>query len=305
VAAVSFGAGGRSLLVAGDSSTMPVHGYLRIWRLDPRPRLLRELHGLPQYTWASFSPRGQTVAATGPLTPGGLAAKARADGLVAEWNSSTGRLLAAPMLLRGGGEAIDVAFAARGTTVAVTQFGNKATIVDPARRKILARWNGSPTAQYMFGAALSPDGTRLATADLEGWLRVLNTATGKPVLPAIRASATYLDSVAWSSNTSRLVTAGNDGTVRLYDARSGRQIGTSLPVPGADLSAGPGTFLYATFSPDGRTIVATDTTGRVWLYPATAAGWETYACRLANRQLTRAEWSTFVPGHPYQQVCPR
>ncbi len=304
VAAVSFGAGGRSLLVAGDSSTTPVHGFLRIWRLYPKPRLLRELRGLPQYTWASFSPGGLTVAATGPLTPGGLDAMARADGLVAEWNSSTGKLLAAPMLLRGGGEAIDVAFAARGTTVAVTQFGNKATVVDPARRKILARWNGSPTAQYMLGAALSPDGSRMATADVEGWLRVLNTATGKQVLPAIRASATYVDSVAWSGDGSRLVTAGNDGTVRLYDARSGRQIGTSLPVPGADLSAGPGTFLYATFSPDGRIIVATDTTGRVWLYPATAAGWVAYACRLANRQLTRAEWSTYVPGHPYQQVCP-
>jgi len=187
--------------------------------------------------------------------------------------------------------------------VAVAQFGNKATVVDPAVGKILARWNSSPTAQYMLGAALSPDGTRVATADLEGYLRVWNAATGKQVLPGIRASAVYVYSVAWSSDGSRVVTAGSDGTVRLYDARTGQQIGSSLPVPGADLSASTSSFLYVTFSPDGRTIVATDTAGRVWLYPATAAGWETYACRLANRQLTRAEWSQFVPGHPYRQVC--
>jgi WD40 repeat protein len=105
-----------------------------------------------------------------------------------------------------------------------------------------------------------------------------------------------VDSVSWSPDGSRLVTAGYDGTVRLYDASTGQQIGTSLPVPGAN-------FPYATFSPDGRTILVTDTTGRVWLYPATAAGWIPYACRLANRELTRAEWSTFVPGHPFQQVC--
>lgn len=163
---------------------------------------------------------------------------------------------------------------------------------------MLARWDGSPTAEYMLGAALSPDGTRVATADLEGWLRVLEAATGKLVLPPIRASATYVDSVAWSRDGSRLVTAGYDGTVRLYDAATGQQIGTSLPVPGAN-------FPYATFSPDGRMILVTDVTGRVWLYPATPAGWTADACRLANRELTRAEWSEFVPNHPYQRVCPR
>jgi len=307
VAAVSFGADGQSLLVGGDSNTNPMQGYLRVWRLRPRPRLVRELPGLGRITWATLSPDGKIVAATGPPlnNPGGLAHAARSDGLVAEWNSATGKLLARPTLLRGGGEAIDVAFAARGTTVAVTQLGNKAAVVDPAHRKILARWNGSPTAQYMLGAALSPDGTRVATADLEGFLRVWNAATGKQVLPGIRASAEYVYSVAWSSDGTRLVTSGNDGTVRLYDARTGQQIGTSLPVPGADLSGGPSSFLYVTFSPDGRTIVATDTAGRVWLYPATAAGWEAYACRLAGRQLTHAEWSQFLPGHPYQQVCRR
>jgi len=209
------------------------------------------------------------------------------------------------MWLRGGGVATDVVFAARGTTVVVTQLGNRAAVVDPAHRTVLGRWKGSRTAQYMLGAALSPDGTKVATADLEGYLRVRDAATGEPVLPPIRASATYLDSVDWNSSGSRLVTGGIDGTVRLFDASTGRQIGSSLPVPGANLGNGSLGYLYASFSPDGRTIVVTDTTGRVWLYPATTAGWVRYACRLANRELTRAEWSTFVPGHPYQQICPR
>jgi WD40 repeat protein len=312
VAAVSFGAGGRTLLVAGDSRTTPTHGYLRIWDIAPKrrapagrptglasPRLLHVLRGIPVYSWATFGPDGKTVAATGgPLNDlTGPAPGNHGDGLVAEWNASTGRLLARPILLHGSGWADNVAFAARGTTVVVTQLDNKAAIVNPARRKLLARWKGSPTAEYMLGAALSPDGTRVATADLEGWLRVVDAASGKLVLPPIRASATYVDSVAWSPDGSRLVTAGYDGTVRLYNAHTGQQIGTPLPALGANSP-------YATFSPDRRTILVTDATGRVWLYPATAAGWITYACRLANRELTRAEWSTFVPGHPYQQVCP-
>jgi WD40 repeat protein/DNA-binding SARP family transcriptional activator len=297
VAAVSFGAGGRSLLVAGDSLTKPRHAYLRIWRLRPKPRLVRELHGLSRYTWATFGPDGKTVATTGAprSNPGGLAG-ARGDGLVAEWYAATGKLVASPTLLRGGGEAIDVAFPARGTIVAVTQLGNKAAVVDPAHRKVLAHWNGSSTAEFMLGAAFSPDAKRVATADLEGYLRVWDAASGKQLFPAIRASESYANSVDWSKDGSRLVTAGSDGTVRLYDANSGRQIGTSLPISGA---VSP----YATFSQDGRTIAATDVTGRVWLYPAAAPGLEAYACRLANRDLTRSEWSKFVPGHPYRQVC--
>jgi WD40 repeat protein len=248
---------------------------------------------------ATFGPDGQIVAATGgPLSDlSGPAPGNHGDGLVAEWNAATGKLLARPMLLRGSGWADDVAFAARGTTVVIAQLDNKAAVVDPARRKVLARWKGSPTAEYMLGAALSPDGKLVATADLEGWLRVLDAKSGKLVLPPIRASATYVDSAAWNRDGSRLVTAGYDGTVRLYDARTGQQIGTSLPVPGANVP-------YAAFSRDGRTILVTDATGRVWLYPATTAGWITYACRLANRELTRAEWSTFMPGHPSQQICP-
>jgi len=304
VAAVFFGPGGRSLLVAGDTFGKSVHGSLAIWGLRPKPMLLRDLQaGLPSYTWATISPDGKTVAAIGPITLGGLTAAAHANGLVAEWNATTGKLLARPTVLHGGGDPTAVAFSARGTTVAISQLGNKAAVVDPAHRQILARWNGSPTAQYMLGAAISPDGTRVATTDLEGFLRIWDATTGKPVLPAIRASAGYVYSVAWSSDGSRLVTGGNDGTVRLYDARTGQQIGTSLPVPGAYLNGGPRSYLYVTFSPDGRTIVATDTAGNVWLYPATAAGWEAHACRLANRELTRAEWSQFLPGHPYRQVC--
>src|SRR5262249_1004737 len=142
---------------------------------------------------------------------------AQDDGLVAEWSSSTGKLLAKPMLLPGGGAASGGSFSPRGPIVVVTQFGHPASVLHPARPKDLSRWNGSPTAQSLLGTALSPDGTRVATADLEGYLWVRDAATGKPLLPGIRASASYVYSVGWSPDGTRLVTAGSDGTVRLYD----------------------------------------------------------------------------------------
>jgi WD40 repeat protein len=302
VGAVSFSADGRSLLVAGDSETQPRRGFLGIWRLGKRPREVHRLHGLPFYTWAAFSPDGKTVAASGAAPRNSLADALKGSGLVAEWSAATGRLLATPTHIPKGGEAVDVTFAQRGTTVAVAQLGNRVAVVDPAHRKVLADWKDS-SAELSLGAALSPNGARVATIDFDGFLHVWDAATGRSVFPPIKTSEAIANSVNWSPNGSRIVTANSDGTVRIYDAKTGEQIGASLQprTPGA--ASGSLDTPYAIFSGNGHTLVVTDASGRVWLYPATAAGWETYACTLANRNLTSFEWSNFVPGYPYQRVC--
>jgi WD40 repeat protein len=201
--------------------------------------------------------------------------------------------MAKPTVLRGGGIAADLAFASHGTTVAVAELKDRVALVDPARTAVRASWKDSK-AEFSYAAALSPSGQQVATADLDGYLHIWNALTGRPELPPIRAAENALNSVNWSPDGSWLVTAGDD--IRLYDANSAQEIGTPLPVPHA---SGP----YAVFSQDGSTIAVADTSGQVWLYPATPSGWEAYACRLANRNLTLAEWQKFVPGQPYQQVC--
>jgi WD40 repeat protein len=300
VGALSFGSDGRTLLVAGDQVGPHPRGWLRIWRLGAKPTIAHELTGGPPlYTWAAFSPDGRFVAATGStaaqLSPNGAS---KGDGLVAEW-SAAGRLVSPPVRLAGGGLAIDVSFARRGPDVAVTQLGNRVAVVDPPRGAVVSRWQASRSLQAN-GAALSPGGQRVATVDFDGFLREWRAADGTSTLPPIRASESSAWSVNWSPDGSRLVTAGSDSTVRIYDAKTGQQIGTSLPMPGEQQVTDP----YAIYSQDGRTIAATDATGRVWLYPAALGGWEAYACRLADRNLTRGEWAKYVPGQPYRRICP-
>ena len=60
---------------------------------------------------------------------------------------------------------------------------------------------------------------------------------------------------------------------------------------------------YAAFTPDGSKVVVTDDTGRVWLFPASLKAWEAAACRVANRNFTRAEWRQLVGGRSYSNVC--
>jgi WD40 repeat protein len=239
------------------------------------------------------------VGATG-ATPDELSSTGavKADGLVAEWTAA-GRLLSRrPIHLSGGGLAIDVSFARRGSRVAVTQLDDRVAMVDPNRDSVIARWRAS-TAMQTTGAALSPNGQRVATVDFDGFLRQWRAADGESVGPPIRASEVSAWSVNWSPDGSRLVTAGSDGTVRIYASGTGQQIGTSLPMPGEQ----PVTDPYAIYSQDGKTIAATDATARVWLYRAGLRGWEAYACQLAARNLTRAEWTKFVSGQPYRRIC--
>jgi hypothetical protein len=88
--------------------------------------------------------------------------------------------------------------------------------------------------------------------------------------------------------------------LRLFDVATRREIGPPFQLANAgDVN----TFPYAAFTPDGRKVVLTDVTGRVWLFPATLEAWEDAACRVANRNFTRAEWRQFVSGRSYSRVC--
>ena len=296
VSALSFGPDGRTLLVAGAGAIPHSHGFLRIWRLGARPVLEHQLSGGPtRDDWATLSPDGRFVAAVGEAQAGGD--PTTGDGEVAEWNAA-GRILSTPIRLRGGGAAIDVAFGGRGPAVVVTQLSNRVAVVDPSRHRIVARWVAS-TAGQTTGAALSPDGRRVAGVDFDGYLHEWRASDGHRISPPTRVSESIAWSVNWSPVGSRLVTAGSDQTVRIYNARTGQQIGPSLPMLGQATVNDP----YAVFSGDGSTIAATDSTGRVWLYRAALPGWTAYACQLAGRNLTRAEWAKFVPGQPYRRLC--
>jgi len=44
--------------------------------------------------------------------------------------------------------------------------------------------------------------------------------------------------------------------------------------------------------------------GLATVWNVNPAAWDKAACRIAGRQLTRAEWSRFVTTQPYARVCP-
>jgi hypothetical protein len=86
--------------------------------------------------------------------------------------------------------------------------------------------------------------------------------------------------------------------VRLFDTASLTEIGQ--PFPGI---SGPPAF--AVFTPDGRHIIMGNFSYRAFEWDVDPTDWASHACEVAGRNLTREEWSQFLPDRAYRTVCPR
>ncbi len=217
----------------------------------------------------------------------------RQVGQVQEWNLQTGASLAPPLALAHG-PASDVSFAPTGTTVATLGPSGWVDVVDPAHGRNLLDFKTSGT-NTTPAVEFSPSGTEIAAGDFDGYLRLWDAKSGKPVSPVVDASS--ISGVAWSPDGSTILTSGLDGAARLYGPASLTQIGAAMPVS-------QGGIVWGTFSSDGSEVVLTNTAGRVWIYPADLTQLQIDACRLANANLTAAQWQQELPDSPYQQTCP-
>jgi Tol biopolymer transport system component len=65
------------------------------------------------------------------------------------------------------------------------------------------------------------------------------------------------------------------------------------------------TVLTIAFTPDGKRLVTGHSNGHVGLWDADVESWPRYACRIANRNLTREEWKALVAEEvPFEVLCP-
>jgi hypothetical protein len=82
------------------------------------------------------------------------------------------------------------------------------------------------------------------------------------------------------------------------------------PLPAGALSgqlAGGGWGWLLEATPDGKRFLTQEvgpTLGPV-LWDADPADWAATACRIAGRNLTRAEWDQYFHGRPYRVTCPQ
>jgi WD40 repeat protein len=87
------------------------------------------------------------------------------------------------------------------------------------------------------------------------------------------------------------------GFIRLWDVAQRRVLQVDIPSPRDQA-------LPLAFSKNGDRLMSVDRLCRIIFHDMRLQSWQDLACQRANRNLTRAEWQQYLPGEPYQLVCP-
>jgi WD40 repeat protein len=185
-----------------------------------------------------------------------------------------------------------VDFSSDGARLAAAGLGQSIVIWDVVHRR-LERTVGhdSPFLSIRF----SPDGREIATGDLAGNVDFWDAATGHRVGRALGGQNGFVLSVTYSPDGNDVVTTSSDGKFRLLDIASGKLVGA--PLPGAETGG------WGTFFPDGKHVIAVFDSGTGVVWNVDPAAWGAHACRVANRELTHAEWKDVVPERSYRRIC--
>jgi hypothetical protein len=147
----------------------------------------------------------------------------------------------------------------------------------------------------------SPDGELLASSSGDKTVRLWDVATGKPRGEPLTGHTDAVWGVAFSPDGELLASSSDDYTVRLWDVARGKQHGEPL-------TGHTDGVLTVAFSPDGKLLASASADQTVRLgdveVESEVESLVTEACRIANRNLSKDEWSRFVgPEVNYVRTC--
>jgi len=272
VLAVEFAPDGRTIAVTGEGGAVELRDATTGGRVRP------PLAGLGAASQAlAFSPDGGRIAVADydrnlrvmePKT--GDVRRARLPGLPFHVSfNPDGKLLAAGLGDRG------------------TELRDSRSLRLVAR----LRRGSADTARWV---RFSPDGRVLAVTAIEGYTRLWDVAARRPMGAPLSGHEFDAINAEFSPDGRLLATSGIDGSVILWDIGSRRALGT-LP--------GPFGWTSVRFTPDGRRLFLLRDRGAAQRWEVSPDAWSRHACRVAGRELTRAEWEEFVPDQDPRQVC--
>jgi WD40 repeat protein len=150
---------------------------------------------------------------------------------------------------------------------------------------------------YRAGLAIAqpPDERSLLIGTFDGGVVLLDVDAGRVLARHTLPLPAQIWSADFAPDGAVVALGGNDGQVHLLTGDTLRGIG-QLPI-------GTGaTWALAAFSSDGSLLSAVDERGRLARWDTRPESWLRRACSVVGRDLTPAEWETYLPGVPRQHT---
>jgi WD40 repeat protein len=279
-------------------------GRLRVWARDTGA-VLADSQG-SRRVFSSFPPGPKAV-----FTPDGRhivafqvdASEDDPDHLVVLDASTLASVGGESVLVGSKARAVSVAPDGRTAVVVVSSASadnteTKVVIVDLETREIVRSTPIEPFGEPFSGArndTVSPDGRTVGIGAFYGNAVVVDAVTGK-VTPLPHAHDSLVESVTFAPDYTSFVTTGQDGAVKLWDFATHDLLGSILPL-------GPNHVVRASYLAADRLLMVFDT-GEILEWDPRVDSWEAYACSVAGRNLTKAEWVELFPGQAYRVTCP-
>jgi serine/threonine protein kinase/WD40 repeat protein len=143
--------------------------------------------------------------------------------------------------------------------------------------------------------AATPDSRLLGVGTGSGRLLLLDPRTGKQVAAPLQVTSGEISQLSFSPDGRDVAIASNDHTLTVWNLEGRSRLGDAFG-PFVDVVPSP------LFEPNGRLLINLLSNGIQW--PMDVASWERFACRVAGRPITHAEWHDLLPTRPYRPVCP-